>query len=96
MFQCSNISVVDESPNSINGTEMLGIPQAFSWFFTSSNNTTPENATNMAQVSCERVNIMGTIVQDSAPYLYPFIIEYSLIGAAVIYVMWKHIGRYPR
>lgn len=46
--------------------------------------------------SCERVNIMGTIVQDATPYLYPFIIEYSLIGAAVIYVMWKHIGRYPK
>jgi Otopetrin len=46
--------------------------------------------------SCERVNIMGTIVADSTPYLYPFIIEYSLIGAAVIYVMWKHIGRYPK
>lgn len=46
--------------------------------------------------SCERVNIMGTIVQDSTPYLFPFIIEYSLIGAAVIYVMWKHIGRYPK
>lgn len=46
--------------------------------------------------SCGRVNIMGTIVQDSAPYLYPFIIEYSLIGAVVIYVMWKHIGRHPK
>ncbi|XP_062527734.1 proton channel OtopLc isoform X10 [Bombyx mori] len=45
---------------------------------------------------CGRNPIMGTIVSDSAPYLYPFIIEYSLIGAAVIYVMWKHIGRYPR
>ncbi|XP_063823550.1 proton channel OtopLc isoform X7 [Ostrinia nubilalis] len=44
---------------------------------------------------CGRDPIMGTIVSDSAPYLYPFIIEYSLIGAAVIYVMWKHIGRYP-
>ncbi|CAH0759072.1 unnamed protein product [Diatraea saccharalis] len=44
---------------------------------------------------CGRNPIMGTIVADSAPYLYPFIIEYSLIGAAVIYVMWKHIGRYP-
>jgi hypothetical protein len=39
---------------------------------------------------------MGSIVQDSAPYLFPFIIEYSLIGAAVIYVMWRHIGRSPR
>lgn len=46
--------------------------------------------------SCGRVNIMGTIVKDSAPYLYPFIIEYSLIGAVVIYVMWKHIGRHPK
>lgn len=46
--------------------------------------------------SCERLNIMGTIVQDATPYLYPFIIEYSLIGAVVIYVMWKHIGRYPK
>lgn len=46
--------------------------------------------------SCGRVNIMGTIVEDSTPYLFPFIIEYSLIGAAVIYVMWKHIGRNPR
>ncbi|XP_057334764.1 proton channel OtopLc isoform X2 [Microplitis mediator] len=46
--------------------------------------------------ACGRVNIMGTIVQDAAPYLFPFIIEYSLIGAAVIYVMWKHIGRHPR
>ncbi|XP_043484185.1 proton channel OtopLc isoform X6 [Leptopilina heterotoma] len=46
--------------------------------------------------ACERVSIMGTTVQDAAPYLYPFIIEYSLIGAAVIYVMWKHIGRHPR
>ncbi|XP_059489984.1 proton channel OtopLc isoform X2 [Neocloeon triangulifer] len=46
--------------------------------------------------SCGRINIMGTIVQDSAPYLYPFIIEYSLIGAAVIYVMWSRIGRNPR
>ncbi|XP_046394989.1 uncharacterized protein LOC124162480 isoform X7 [Ischnura elegans] len=46
--------------------------------------------------SCGRVNIMGTIVQDSAPYLFPFIIEYSLIGAAVVYVMWSHIGWSPR
>lgn len=50
----------------------------------------------MASNNCCRVNIMGTIVQDAEPYLYPFIIEYSLIGAAVIYVMWKHIGRHPR
>lgn len=50
----------------------------------------------MNGTSCGRVNIMGTIVNDSAPYLYPFVIEYSLIGAVVIYVIWRQIGRYPR
>lgn len=43
--------------------------------------------------SCGRLNIMGTIVEDAAPFLYPLVIEYSLIGAAVIFVMWRHIGR---
>jgi hypothetical protein len=54
------------------------------------------NVTIGSVPECGRVNIMGSIVQDSAPYLFPFIIEYSLIGAAVIYVMWRHIGRSPR
>lgn len=63
-------------------------PQPFIGFFT-------RNITASSD-SCGRINIMGTIVQDSAPYLFPFIIEYSLIGAAVIYCMWKHIGRNPR
>ena len=46
--------------------------------------------------SCGRWDIMGNVVHLSAPYLYPFVIEYSLIGAAVIYIMWRHIGRSPR
>ena len=32
------------------------------------------------------------ILSKSSPYLYPFIIEYSLIGASVAYVMSSHIG----
>lgn len=54
------------------------------------------NGTTVDPEMCGRINIMGSIVQDSAPYLFPFIIEYSLIGAAVIYVMWRHIGRHAR
>lgn len=82
--------------NSINGTEFLDniSPQAWNWF--STNLTNVETNVSAVAASCGRINIMGTIVQDSAPYLFPFIIEYSLIGAAVIYVMWKHIGRNPR
>ncbi|KAK3927549.1 Proton channel OtopLc [Frankliniella fusca] len=45
---------------------------------------------------CGRINIMGSIVLDAAPYLYPFVIEYCLIGAAVVYIMWRHIGYNPR
>lgn len=69
-------------------TELIDriIPQALTAFNETVNNSD----------ICGKVNIMGTIVQESGPYLYPFIIEYSLIGAAVIYVMWKHIGRNPR
>ncbi|XP_076273746.1 proton channel otopetrin-like a isoform X22 [Rhynchophorus ferrugineus] len=75
---------------SSNSSELLDdiTPQALINYF--NQNVTVSND------SCGRINIMGNIVQDSAPYLFPFIIEYSLIGAAVIYVMWKHIGRNPR
>ena len=33
-------------------------------------------------------NILGV----TSPYLYPFIIEFSLIGASVFYIMSNHIG----
>lgn len=98
----SSNSIVAEAPNSVltdaadsmfseasntifNGNFTAILPQAL----------TSSNDTDVLPASCGRINIMGTIVQDSAPYLFPFIIEYSLIGAAVIYVMWKHIGRNP-
>lgn len=54
------------------------------------------NEEDILNRTCERMEIMGSIVSDSAPYLYPFIVEYSLIGASVLYIMWKHIGRNPR
>lgn len=82
-------------------SSLLNIPDHFEpvFFEHLPNNPAALTATEVtmnATTLCGRVNIMGTIVQDSAPYLYPFIIEYSLIGAVVIYVMWKHIGRHPK
>merc|ERR1712223_274786 len=35
------------------------------------------------------------ILSQSSPYLFPFIIEYSLIGASVAYIMSNHIGYKP-
>ena len=43
--------------------------------------------------SCQKEDIMGGILKTVSPYLYPFIVEYSLIGAAFLYVMWCNIGR---
>ncbi|XP_050038568.1 proton channel OtopLc isoform X1 [Dermacentor andersoni] len=54
-----------------------------------------ENASQNFTNPCEKQDIMGTIVSDSSPFLYPFIVEYSLISAAVLYVMWKNIGKDP-
>ncbi|CAN8006396.1 unnamed protein product [Ixodes hexagonus] len=54
-----------------------------------------ENVTRNFTNPCEKQDIMGTIVSDSSPFLYPFIVEYSLISAAVLYVMWKNIGKDP-
>lgn len=36
---------------------------------------------------------MGSLVQDASPFLFPCTIEYSLICAAILYVMWKNISR---
>ncbi|XP_076368324.1 proton channel OtopLc-like isoform X2 [Tachypleus tridentatus] len=44
---------------------------------------------------CQKEDILGNIVASSSPFLYPFIVEYSLIGAAVLYVMWKNVGKDP-
>lgn len=44
---------------------------------------------------CRRTNIMGSLVQDASPFLFPCTIEYSLICAAILYVMWKNISKFP-
>ena len=35
---------------------------------------------------------MDKLLRDSSPFLFPCTIEYSLICAAVLYVMWKNIA----
>ena len=46
--------------------------------------------------TCGRIDLMGSLVTKSAPYLYPFVIEFSLIIAAILLVMWLRIGKNPR
>ncbi len=38
-------------------------------------------------------NILGDALLKSSPYLYPFVIEYVLMGASVLFIMWRHVGK---
>lgn len=56
----------------------------------------PTQAPLAQNVTCERNGwypFMGTFVSDAAPYLFPVVIEYSLIAAAVAFIIWRNIGR---
>lgn len=42
---------------------------------------------------CKRSEVMGNLVQNASPFLFPCAIEYSLICAAILYVMWNNVIR---
>lgn len=44
-------------------------------------------------LECRRSNIMGELVQEASHFLFPCTIQYSLICAAILYIMWKNIGK---
>ncbi|XP_073996561.1 uncharacterized protein [Rhodnius prolixus] len=41
---------------------------------------------------CGGGSVMGSLVEDAAPVLYPCTIEYSLICAVIMYQMWRDMG----
>ncbi|KAF4523612.1 hypothetical protein B566_EDAN014586 [Ephemera danica] len=45
---------------------------------------------------CRRTNIMGSLVQNASPFLFPCTIEYSLICAVILYAMWKNVSTVTR
>ena len=47
---------------------------------------------HMISLCNRRNNIMSKLLSDSGPFLFPCTIEYSLICAAVLFVMWKNIA----
>lgn len=60
------------------------------------NNTIPHEMTKRATaheivVECRRTNIMGSLVQNASPFLFPCTIEYSLICAVILFEMWKKV-----
>ncbi|KAK6167422.1 hypothetical protein SNE40_021456 [Patella caerulea] len=45
--------------------------------------------------SCHWSDMMGQAVESAGPYLYPCTIEYSLMCAGILYIMWKNVGEKP-
>lgn len=56
-----------------------------------SKNLTNTIPSHVMPEECRGTNIMGSLVQDAAPFLFPCTIEYSLICAVILYHMWKKI-----
>lgn len=55
------------------------------------------NATHngTSDLPCRRSNIMGALLQNASPFLFPCTIEYSLICAVILYEMWKEVKCTP-
>ncbi|XP_055638387.1 proton channel OtopLc-like isoform X2 [Toxorhynchites rutilus septentrionalis] len=53
--------------------------------------TKREGPATIAGFECHRTNIMGSLVQSAAPFLFPCTIEYSLICAVILFEMWKKL-----
>ncbi|XP_053600368.1 proton channel OtopLc-like [Plodia interpunctella] len=47
------------------------------------------------EIYCRRGNIMGTLLRNASPFLFPCTIEYSLICAVILYEMWKEVKCTP-
>ncbi|KAK7091223.1 proton channel OtopLc-like isoform X1 [Littorina saxatilis] len=50
----------------------------------------------LLEMRCSWDNMMGKAVDSAGPYLYPCTIEYSLMCAGILYVMWNNVGTRPR
>ncbi|XP_076437541.1 uncharacterized protein LOC143276782 isoform X2 [Babylonia areolata] len=50
----------------------------------------------LLELKCSWDNMMGKAVDSAGPYLYPCTIEYSLMCAGILYVMWSNVGMRPR
>ena len=59
---------------------------------TSGTSHTSHNGSINGSICDSHPHIMGDVFHNASPYLYPCTIEYSLICAAILFVMWKNVG----
>ncbi|KAK3766348.1 hypothetical protein RRG08_044535 [Elysia crispata] len=54
------------------------------------------NISSASKDNCHWKNMMSQAVEEAGPYLYPCTIEYSLMCAGILYIMWTNVGKRPR
>ncbi|XP_063704569.1 proton channel OtopLc-like [Culicoides brevitarsis] len=47
-------------------------------------------------IACPGPEALNTVFEHFSPYLYPFIIEFSILMAGIFYMMWSNISKCPR
>lgn len=57
---------------------------------------TANNLSTQNRDDCHWTDMMSKAVEAAAPYLYPCTIEYSLMCAGILYIMWTNVGKRPR
>ncbi|CAL1537507.1 unnamed protein product [Lymnaea stagnalis] len=62
----------------------------------SSSSATNGSKSSTISDSCQGSGMMSQAVEAAGPYLYPCTIEYSLMCAGILYIMWKNVGNKPR
>lgn len=57
------------------------------------NGTKVQNETVFESQVNNQDSIMGSIMKNASPYLYPLIVEHSLLASTFLYTSWSAIGR---
>ena len=61
-------------------------------FMTIDSSLSVEYTQRLDNSTSDELNIMDKLLRESSRFLFPFMIEYSLICAVFLYVMWKNIA----
>ena len=54
------------------------------------------HTSNVTDADCIEIDILGNTIEESSVYLFPFIIEFSMICAHILYNMWTNVGSKPK
>ncbi|XP_013400917.1 otopetrin-1-like, partial [Lingula anatina] len=60
--------------------------------FGESSKDSEENSTETSETTEAKCRSIKTIFDQASPYLYPFVLEYSVIGATLMYIIFTSIG----